>query len=41
MTIKVKFKNGVFEPIVPVNLPIKEGSELEISITSELAKLSC
>ena len=33
MTIRVKFKNGVFEPIEPTeDLKLKEGSELEIQI---------
>ena len=33
MTIKVKFTNGVFEPIEPTeDLKLKEGSELEIQI---------
>jgi predicted DNA-binding antitoxin AbrB/MazE fold protein len=33
MTVKVKFHNGVFEPIAPIKeMNIEEGAELEIQI---------
>ena len=33
MTIRVKYKEGAFKPVIPIsNFDIKEGSELDIEI---------
>lgn len=39
MTIKVKFSNGVFTPVAPIqDFDLEEGSELDIEILSDNRK---